>query len=207
MQLASSGDVRTSRGEVIAQTSRQFSERWSFVHAKTTPLVQAIATPESLSPTAVAARLPAGTLDTATLALALTRERTGRKAHDDELERLLEELDGILDEMHYDARKREAAVSALPLETASAHCAGGVLSSLTDKTMVATAPLRCYEAELALKREVAVRLLRRVKPTNAQVQALLVMWQSQPMLEPVEAMREGAEQQEDFERRLASDAT
>lgn len=175
--------------------------RWSSTHAATLPLINALVTPELPSAASAVAKLPPGTLDGATLALALAREAADRTSHVDELEHCLDELEDVLEEMHALARGEQAAVAALPLHAAADRGPEGVLLSPADGAMILASPLRCFEAELALKRWTADRLQQRVPPPPSQVQALLVAWRCQPMLEPIEDMLAGEAEQREVEER------
>ena len=166
--------------------------RWSAVHAATLPLVGALATPEPPSAAAAVARLSPGTLDGAALALALSREAACRGEPAVELARHLDEMEAILDEMHSLAREARDTANSLPVGDAAAR--GGQGLSAADHAMIASSPLRCYEAELSLKHWIAEALVRRVPPPPDQVQALLAAWRCQPMLEPADAMRAGLEE-------------
>ena len=175
--------------------------RWSTLHAATLPLVRALAAPGPSSTAAALAKLPPGTLDGATLALALAREAADTASHPDELAQRLDEMEDVLDEMHSLVREARASVAAMPLDAATARGPKGMLLSPADRAMILASPLRCYETELALKRWIFERLQQRVLPPSAQVEALLVAWQCQPMLEPIEDMRAGVAEQEEIEER------
>ena len=176
--------------------------RWAAAHAATLPLVRALATSEPPPAAAAASRLPPGTLDGATLAFALAREAAERGIPTNSLAEHLDELEAILDEMHALARTQGATVAALDLDAAAWRGDGGVRLSPADRAMVASAPLRCYEAELALKRWIAEALQSRVPPPPDQVQSLLVAWTCQPMIEPVDAMKAGYAEQLERERTM-----
>jgi hypothetical protein len=168
----------------------ELEARWSAAHAASLPLVRGLVASPPPPASAAATRLPPGTLDGATLALTLAREAAARRAPVEELASVLDEMEAILEEMHELARHARDAVAALPLDAAAARTSSATRSP-TEAAIVAAAPLRCYEAELALKRWVTDALQGSVPPPEAQVQALLVAWQCQPMLEPVDAMRQG----------------
>ena len=158
--------------------------RWSAAHASTLPLVRALVAPEAPPVAAALSRLPAGTLSGDKLALALAREAAGRSDPAEALNSQLDELETILDDMHALAREAQAALANGPADGD-----GPAARTLADRAARTSAPLRCYEAELAMKRWIAEALSRRVSPPPAQVQALLVAWQCQPMVEPVDDMR------------------
>ena len=69
----------------------------------------------------------------------------------------------------------------------------GLTQSPADRCAALAAPLRAYEAELALKRAICNALCSRKQPRLSadEAHALLLAWESQPLLEPVEAMRQG----------------
>ena len=175
----------------------ELRERWKAAHEATLPLIQQLAAPEPPSAAAAAARLPPGVLDGATLAAALAREEAARRSSPcaAKLSRNLEALEVVLDEMHALARDARDAVAALPLASAAERGNLGLLLSPADRAMAVAAPLRCYEAELALKRYIADAVQQPVPPPRAQIDSLLVAWQCQPMLEPLTGMRAADEQQ------------
>ena len=168
------------------------SRRWSELHARTLPLISALAAAEPPSAADAASRLPPGTLDGALLATVLAREASERGAQAVELARLLDELEAVLEEMHALSREARVSVANTLLESAADRGPSGRDSTPSDSAISLSAPLRCYEAELALKRWTAEAVQRRVPLPPKQVQSLLVAWQCQPMLEPVDAMQRAA---------------
>lgn len=181
-------------------------DRWAASHAASLPLIRATAEPEMPSPSAAAARLPPGTLDKATLSLALAREAAARGSSTDALARCLDDLEDTLDDMYAHVHESRSAVAALPLEAADDRGPHGVLLSPADEAAIAASSLPCYEQELALKRQIAQALEDRSLPLpEKQVAALLVAWQCQPMLEPVDAMRAGEQQQRRYELALKTE--
>ena len=101
----------------------------------------------------------------------------------------------VLIEAMYDVMRQERAdVSRLSPQQASDRGAHRLGCSPADRCAALATALRAYEAELQLK-QVSVRAVRVGMPT-IELQALLVSWEVQPMLEPVEALRAGLDAQE-----------
>lgn len=179
-------------------------DRWEAVHAATVPLVHAIGpTEESSAVEAAAARLPPGTLDPTTLSLALARTASTSGSHAEQLAGHLDELEAVVEEMHDLMHDARGAASSLSTSAAAQRGPQGLLSP-ADRAVMLSMPLRCYEAELALKRWISEALQQRVPLPATQKQALLVAWQCQPMLEPMDAMLAGEERQHELEAALGS---
>jgi hypothetical protein len=125
-------------------------------------------------------------------ARAAPRRRLCGRAQE-QLRSQLDELDAVLDEMHAAVEAARAAAQRLPLADAADRGPHGLSLSPADRCAALAAPLRAYEAELALKRAICNALCSRKQPrlSAEEAHALLLAWESQPLLEPVEAMRQG----------------
>jgi hypothetical protein len=177
--------------------------RWQDAHAVATAAARALAASLAASPhdgssaaVDAAARLPPGTLDAAALAAAIGRRRhaaASAAVPEEQLRSQLDELDAVLDEMHAAVEAARAAAQRLPLADAADRGPHGLSLSPADRCAALAAPLRAYEAELALKRAICNALCSRKQPrlSAEEAHALLLAWESQPLLEPVEAMRQG----------------
>ena len=108
-------------------------------------------------------------------------------------EQLRSQLNAVLNEMHAAVEAARAAAQRLPLADAADRGPHGLTLSPADRCAALAAPLRAYEAELALKRAICNALCSRKQPRLSadEAHALLLAWESQPLLEPVEAMRQG----------------
>ena len=104
----------------------------------------------------------------------------------------LDELDGVLDEMHAAVARARADVAALPVAEATDRGTRGLGLSLADRASALAAPLRAYEAQLALQRSAAAALGAPIAPTAQEAQALLLAWECQPFLEPIESWASAA---------------
>ena len=174
---------------------RLLAARWEALHAATLVPIRALASsePPANLAAAAAARLPDGVLDSATLTAALLR-RQGQQQQllpAEDLDRQLDELEEIIEEMHALARKYQAAAAAIAPEAAAERGEGGHLPSPCDVASAIVAPLRAYEAELELKRYVVDALRSPVAPPPVQIQSLLIAWESQPMLQPLDGVLQG----------------
>ena len=74
--------------------------------------------------------------------------------------------------------------------------------SQADHAAICAAPLRCYEAELSLKRWIAAALASDTPPPPSQVASLVVAWEAQPMLQPLVAYQRGVAEQAALETAL-----
>ena len=174
--------------------------RWQDAHAVATAAARALAASLAASPhdgssaaVDAAARLPPGTLDAAALAAAIGRRRHAAASAAVPEEQLRSQLNAVLNEMHAAVEAARAAAQRLPLADAADRGPHGLSLSPADRCAALAAPLRAYEAELALKRAICNALCSRKQPrlSAEEAHALLLAWESQPLLEPVEAMRQG----------------
>lgn len=169
--------------------------RWQQVHAASLSAVQALASPPFDGAAAAAASRWSQTSvgSAAVSAAAARRQNVIASAPDDRLRAHLDELDAILDEMHASVRDARTSAGQLAPEAAANRGPHGLALSPADWCAALAAPLRSYEAELALKRSICNVLCSREqpRPPAEELQALALTWESQPLLEPVEAMRRG----------------
>ena len=197
-----------SRDMDVAATLDSWATRWAEVHAATLGPIRALASgaPSAGDPAAAAAaRLPPGVLDRATLSAALAREEADGHAPAARLVKRLDELEAMLEEMHASVRVSRAAAANQPPDAAAHRHNHGLQLSSCDRTSMLAAPLRAFEAELALKRWTFAALTGPHPPPAAQVESLLVSWQCQPMLLPLDALRAAAASQEQLQGREPED--
>lgn len=183
--------------------------RWDAADAASVRSIRTLASPPPTSATATmaAAKLAPGVLDAATLEMALACEAAvygGTARAVEELNGGLMEMEEIVEAMHALVRDARDAASVLPLSVAVDRGEHGLQRSAVDRAATLAAPLRAYEAELALRWRIFEALqsgCAAMAPGEAD--ALLVAWESRPMLLPVEAMMAGADAQKALERALA----
>lgn len=193
----------------VAATLDGWATRWAEVHAATLgPIrVMASSTPSATLPAAAAARLPPGVLDRATLSAALAREETERLAPAASLTTQLDELEAMLEGMHATVRESRAAAASQSPEAAADRGNHNLHLSPSDCSSTLAAPLRAFEAELALKRWIFDALTGPDPPPAGQVESLLIAWQCQPMLLPLDALRAAVASQQELQGQDSSQST
>lgn len=111
------------------------------------------------------------------------------------------QLEDVLEEMHALAREAQTKAAALAPDAAADRGPLGLRRSPTDEAMQLSAPLRAYEAELAMKHWIA-KALRAKEVSSSEAASLLIAWESQPLLQPVDGMRAAAREQAALEQQL-----
>ena len=184
--------------------SAALEDRWRALHAESlATLRQVVSQPSSRShgggaslESAFLAALPAVALDGLREAEALAREEHGATVV--QLYELVAAHEALLEEMYAVLREARAGVAMLSPESAADRGVHGLGLSPADRCAALATVLRAYEADLQMKQAAARRVGDGGAPA-AEMQALLVAWELQPMLEPADAMRAGLEAQEALE--------
>ena len=178
-----------------------FEERWQTVHKESLDTFRQVVSRSqgsALEP-AFLATLPSQALDGLRQAEAHAREELGAT-----ITLLREQMathEVLIEAMYEVARQERAGVSHLSLQQASDRGAHRLGCSPADRCAALATALRAYEAELQVK-QASVRALRVGMPAT-ELQALLLSWEVQPMLEPVEALRAGLEAHEALVARVS----
>jgi len=165
---------------------------WQAVHAESLATLRQVSRSQGPSlEAAFLATLPAQVLEGLREAVALESEGLGAAIA------LLRELvtahEVLLEEMYDISRQERADVAKLSPERAADRGEHGLSCSPADRISALSTALRAYEAELQVKQDAANAV--RVGMPAPEMQALLISWEAQPMLEPVEALRAGLESQ------------
>ena len=100
----------------------------------------------------------------------------------------------LLEEMYEVERHERSDVAQLSPEQAAHRGEHGLGCSPADRVSALATSLHAYEAELQIK-QAAANSVRAGMPAP-ELQALVIAWEAQPLLEPVEALRAGLESQE-----------
>ena len=186
---------------VPSQPLGPLAARWQEVHMESLPMVRKLTTHAShtdcSSAKAAAARLSPGVIDASSIEAACTR-----RSHTDDssirareqLQGCLDEFDRLLDAMYDDVLECRMKASNLRPSDACDRGDDGFKLSPADRCALLSAPLRSYEAELDLKLSIFETICKKDSElTEARdMQALYLAWESQPLLEPIDAMQAGA---------------
>ncbi|KAL1518977.1 hypothetical protein AB1Y20_003246 [Prymnesium parvum] len=170
---------------------RAAQQEWAATHAASLrPLHQAAAaTPPRLSPPAtLSAELLLG------VAAAEARHEATRGAALPALHQAVAQHAALLERMYAAASAARALVAALPCGEACVR--PGDRFSPAELCATLSAPLGAYEMELQLKQSCVHELRAGRRRSAQQAQMLVITWESQPMLEPVEGMWAGLEEEE-----------
>ena len=166
---------------------------WQAVHAESLATLRQVSRSQgpSLEP-AFLATLPSQALDGLREAEACAQEELGATIA------LLRELvtahEVLLEEMYEVERHERSDVAQLSPEQAAHRGEHGLGCSPADRVSALATSLHAYEAELQIK-QAAASSVRAGMPAP-ELQALVIAWEAQPLLEPVEALRAGLESQE-----------
>ena len=197
--MASTQAPESTGSSIDSAESAALEDRWRALHAESlATLRKAISQPSSRShgaslEPAFLATLPAAALEGLREAEALAREEHGAAIM--QLHEQVTAHEALLEEMYAVLRQARVEVAMLSPESATNRGEHGLGLSPADRCAALATALRAYEADLQMKQAAAKSVGGGCAP-SAELQALLVAWELQPMLEPADAMRAGLEAQD-----------